>query len=117
MRGGGIAAGQQRDGRDERLGQGGSYRGEDAADRSLGDMQSMAGPFDAVGKKFRAYEDDREAQGQDYRVDYQIMLGRGAEQCLEWSSVENRDAVGRFPARTGLSGTFILNSAQNVWRR
>jgi hypothetical protein len=52
----------------------------------------MPGPFDPVGKKFRADKDYREAERQDYYVDCQNSARK------ERSSVENRDAGSRFPA-------------------
>src|SRR5208282_6693926 len=87
-----------RDRRDERLWQRRSDRVEQAPNRGLGNMQSMPRPFDPIGKKFRAYEDYREAERQDYRVYCQNSAPKGR------SSVENRDAPSRFPARTHFPG-------------
>ena len=65
MRAGGVAAKEQRDGRDEGLGQGGPDRGEQAAYGGLGDPEPMPGPFDAIGEKLRSGEDYDEAESEN----------------------------------------------------
>ena len=84
---------QQRDRRDERLRQCRSDGGEQASDGCLGDMQAMPGPFDPICKKFRAYEDYREAEGQDDRVDCQDFSS-------ERTAFEDRVAGSRFPVKS-----------------
>jgi hypothetical protein len=56
-----LGAGEQRHHRDQRLGQGGAHRGEQAADRPLAEVQAVAEPLDAVREQQRATDDQDEA--------------------------------------------------------
>ena len=57
-------AGREQDGddRDHRLGQGRADRGQDRADRALGQLELAPEPFDAVGEQLGAEQDDDEAR-------------------------------------------------------
>jgi hypothetical protein len=61
-------AGEEGDRRDKCLRQGRPDRREQTADSGLGNAESMARPFDGVGKKLRARKDYYEAQSKNSSV-------------------------------------------------
>ena len=60
-----LGPGQHRDDRDERLGQRGAHRGEQAAHRALAQVELAARPLDRVGEQDRPADDQDEAREEE----------------------------------------------------
>ena len=73
-----LVSRHDRDDRQQRLGQGGSDRGEDRADGALRQAEPLADPLDAVREELRRNEDDQERSDQEDPIHVAGHARRGA---------------------------------------